>query len=176
MTWWEYVQRVSRGATQVQIAQRTGIEQTSVSRWKRGTGGVRPDSVAAFARAYGRPVIEAYVAAGYLDEQDAAGHITLAADPAALRDEQLIAELERRLSERAKECGDQGSASTSEQAVRVHQTIGPNGETIVMATTGADSGPSLDVEWAAQEQARKMAQSDDTPTSPEIPNPKHSNG
>lgn len=68
-SWWEYVQRVSGHALQTEIADRVEINQGTVSRWKSGES-VRPISVAAFARAYDRPVLEAFVAAGFLTTAD----------------------------------------------------------------------------------------------------------
>lgn len=66
--WWEYVQRVTRGATQSEIARRLGLGQTSISRWQRGEP--RPENVRAFAKAYNRPVTEAMIAAGYMEPED----------------------------------------------------------------------------------------------------------
>ncbi|GGK62107.1 hypothetical protein Sme01_04050 [Sphaerisporangium melleum] len=66
--WWEYVTTVSGGATQTAIADRVGISQASVARWR--TTQPKSENIAGFARAYGRPVLEAFVAAGFLDEED----------------------------------------------------------------------------------------------------------
>ncbi|WP_344747747.1 helix-turn-helix transcriptional regulator [Streptosporangium vulgare] len=51
--WWDYVQRITGSATQQAIADKTGIGQSSIARWREKSP--RPDSAATFARAYGRP-------------------------------------------------------------------------------------------------------------------------
>jgi hypothetical protein len=68
MTWWDYVQQVTGGASQAEIAHRLGISPSSVGRWK--TSDPKPESVRTFAVEYRRPVAEAFVAAGYLQPAD----------------------------------------------------------------------------------------------------------
>lgn len=70
-TWWDYVQRISGGASQSEIARRIGLTSASVSRWRHSAP--QPDNVRAFARAYGRPALEALVAAGIVTEEDVEG-------------------------------------------------------------------------------------------------------
>lgn len=36
LTWWQYVLTVTGGAAQKDIAEATGIDQSSISRWQRG--------------------------------------------------------------------------------------------------------------------------------------------
>lgn len=69
MTWWEYVQRIAETHSPSEISRRTGIGQSSIGRWDSSSP--KPESVAAFARAYGRPVLEAFVRAGFLTEEEA---------------------------------------------------------------------------------------------------------
>lgn len=59
---------VAGTANQTEIAKRAGLTQPSVNRWQ--TTVPRPANVVAFARAYERPVLEAFVAAGWLSEDD----------------------------------------------------------------------------------------------------------
>ena len=68
MTWWNYVQRVTGGASRAEIAHRLGISPSSVGRWK--TSEPKPESVRTFAVEYRRPVAEAFVAAGFLQPAD----------------------------------------------------------------------------------------------------------
>lgn len=67
-TWWEYVQRVSGGESQSEIARRLGLSAAAVNRWQHT--GPKPENVSEFARTYGRSVLEAMVAAGILDPKD----------------------------------------------------------------------------------------------------------
>lgn len=69
MSWWTYVTEKSGGATQTEIAERTGLTQPTVNRWR--TSKPKVDNVIAFARAYDRPVLEAFVAAEFLTEEQA---------------------------------------------------------------------------------------------------------
>lgn len=66
LAWWNYVGVVTDKAAQKDIAAATGIDQSSISRWQRGTNTPRAEAVVVLARAYGRSPVEALVAAGYL--------------------------------------------------------------------------------------------------------------
>lgn len=95
MTWPEYVRATTEDINS-EIARRIGISQPSVSRWFRGSL-PDPATAAAFARAYGRPVLEAFVAAGFLTAQEA-GERPAAAPPLAdLTNKELLVEIERRM-------------------------------------------------------------------------------
>ena len=74
------MRRVTAGATQVQIAEQTGIEQTSISRWLLGKNRPRAELVIQFARAYNRSPVEALIAAGYLNTDEIGGVIELEAE------------------------------------------------------------------------------------------------
>lgn len=95
VTWWEYVHKHADGGTNVAIAAKVGITPSSVGRWGKGS---RPDpeQAAAFAKAYNRPVLEAFVAAGFLTPEEA-GEVP-AAEPSLdeLSNRDLLAELTRR--------------------------------------------------------------------------------
>lgn len=73
MNWSTYVKRMTRGQTQQQVADQAKVaDQTTVGRWRRGTTSPKdPAVVAAFAQAYGAPVLEAFVAAGFLTREEA---------------------------------------------------------------------------------------------------------
>lgn len=70
MNWSDYVARVAPGAAQKDIAAAAGVDSSTVSRWKSGLA-PKPENVVAFARAYERPVLEAFVAAGFLTPDEA---------------------------------------------------------------------------------------------------------
>ncbi|MBO2464463.1 helix-turn-helix domain-containing protein [Actinomadura violacea] len=94
MAWWEYVERVAKGDTQTAIAARIGLSQGGISGWR--TKAPKPETVAAFARGYHRPVLEAFVAAGFLTA-DEAGITEAPATLADLSSAELLDELGRRL-------------------------------------------------------------------------------
>lgn len=98
-TWWEYVQRISAGATQKDIAETTGLDQSSISRWKRD--GTNPTAAAAvaFARAYRRPPVESLIAASYIERSETAGVIEVAASVKTFHIDDLLAEVRRRIPE-----------------------------------------------------------------------------
>lgn len=97
MSWWQYVERVADTRRQRDIAERTHIDATNISRWKSGQN-PRPDMVAQFARAYRRPVLEAFIAAGFLTADEAGEIPSTPPSFDDITDEQLIAELTRRLA------------------------------------------------------------------------------
>jgi transcriptional regulator with XRE-family HTH domain len=94
VSWWSYVQRVSREAPQHAIATRTGLSQSTINRWQSGEP--KPGNVRAFAEAYERPVLEAFVEAGFLNQQQA-NLITPPMDLTRVSDDDLINEVKRRL-------------------------------------------------------------------------------
>lgn len=98
-TWWQYVLTVTGNAAQRDIAEATGIDQSSISRWQRGTTTPRAEAVVAFARAYERSPVEALVAAGYLrsDELGVVELTTLTGDLTSVSVDSLLSELRRRV-------------------------------------------------------------------------------
>lgn len=77
--WSTYTRALTGGERQVDIATKSGVSQAAVSRWLNGVE--VPDSaptVAAFARAHQRNPLEAFVAAGMLDEVEAGRGLTKA--------------------------------------------------------------------------------------------------
>lgn len=96
MTWWDYVKRCT-AAPKAHIAQAIGITPSSVGRWEKGSS-ADPLQAAAFARAYGRPVLEAFVAAGFLTASEAGEAPAAAPSLDALDDDELLAEVRRRMT------------------------------------------------------------------------------
>jgi transcriptional regulator with XRE-family HTH domain len=97
-TWWQYVRTVTGDAAQKDIAVITGIDQSSISRWQRGTT-PRAEAVVALARVFGRSPVEALVAAGYLSSSElgVVELTTLTGDLTAASIDSLLSELRRRL-------------------------------------------------------------------------------
>jgi|KBSSwiStaDraftv2_1062776.scaffolds.fasta_scaffold254847_1 transcriptional regulator with XRE-family HTH domain len=99
VTWWQYVVTVTGNAAQKEIAAAAGIDQSSISRWQRGSITPRAEAVVALARAYGRSPVEALVAAGYLSstEVGVVELTTLTGDLSGASVDSLLSELRRRL-------------------------------------------------------------------------------
>lgn len=97
-TWADYTRRITAGATQAEIAARTGIEQSSISRWRQGRNTPRAELVVAFARSYDRNPVEALIVAGYLDRNEVGGVIELETSLSVVSTNQLLDELSRRFS------------------------------------------------------------------------------
>jgi transcriptional regulator with XRE-family HTH domain len=98
-TWWGYVVTVTGHAPQKDIAAATGIDQSSISRWQRGTITPRAEAVVALARAYGRSPVEALVAAGYLSSSElgVVELTTLTGDLSGASIDSLLSEIRRRV-------------------------------------------------------------------------------
>ena len=73
MTWWQNVEQTAAGDKPEHIACRTS--SPTVGRWR--TSVPRPESVASFARAYGRPVLEAFVAAGFFAAEEVRAQVAI---------------------------------------------------------------------------------------------------
>lgn len=138
MTWWEYVRRTAGTDVQTVIAERTGIAQATVSRWKLGRQAVDATSAVTVARAFGRSPVEALVIAGFLKpaEVDAQVTITRHEDPS---DDELLALLERRLRRDRQESDEHG---------REPATTNPAGESPAPRIDIAHARPDRSVTYA----------------------------
>lgn len=110
MSWWEYVVRTSGTDSPKAMQARTRIEGPNFSRWK---GGHTPkvEMVAAFARAYGRPVLEAFVAAGFLTAAEARQRPAAVPSVGSLANDELLDEIRKRLADVAPTTRAAGSAA-----------------------------------------------------------------
>lgn len=97
MTWWSYVKSVARDDTNATIAKKVGVSAPSVSRWQ-GKNSADPATAAAFARAYDRPVLEAFIAAGFLTSNEAGEQPTAPLSLASLTADELLDEVRRRMT------------------------------------------------------------------------------
>lgn len=97
MTWSEYVRWVIGDARQIDVAARTGIDQGTVSRWLRDErASVSYQAARALARAYGRPVLEAFTLAGILGADETGIHAPLVLSLRDVPTDELLEELRRR--------------------------------------------------------------------------------
>lgn len=98
-TWWQYVERVSAGATQVAIADATDVTTSTVWRWKAGKATPSPEVAIRLARAFGRPPAEALAASGAITHDEAGiTEVVVESNLSDLDDEDLIAEVRRRMT------------------------------------------------------------------------------
>lgn len=70
-SWAKYVERVAGTDVSTEIAKATGINQSSVYRWLKDGAVPSTAHAARFAQAYGRNVLEAFVAAEFLTAEEA---------------------------------------------------------------------------------------------------------
>lgn len=109
--WWAYVTEKSGSDAAPPIARKLGIDQSTVNRWR--TSIPQPERVALFARTYGRPVIEAFVAAGFLTAEEAGQKVEPIVDADVLSDEDLVAQVAKRLA-RSRDVGEPRELSKDE--------------------------------------------------------------
>jgi transcriptional regulator with XRE-family HTH domain len=109
-TWSEYLKRHSQGDRQGVVAEKTGVQSSTVKRWLTGET-VRPSAQEAinFARAYNRSPIEALIHATYLNTDEVGQAVEIAGSMKDVADESIIEELSSRLAEyRRLLTGDEG--------------------------------------------------------------------
>lgn len=97
-TWPEYLRRIAGAATQSQIAEQIGIGRLSVNNWLHGKTRPKAETVIAVARVYGRPPVEALLAAQYLEPTEVEQPIEIKPSPRGITDADLAAEVHRRLT------------------------------------------------------------------------------
>ena len=110
MSWWTYVTQTSGTDSPKEMQARTGIDGPNFSRWK---GGHTPKvgMVAEFARAYGRPVLDAFVAAEFLTAAEAGQQTAAAPSLDSLSDDELLDDVRKRLRDGAPNRQAAGSAA-----------------------------------------------------------------
>lgn len=117
VSWWDYVSRVTGGEEGVRIAAKMGVDQSTVSRWKTTNAPGKAENVAKLARAYDRPVLEAFVAADFLTEAEAKVRPAAAPDLTQLRNDELLKLVRARMREEG-ELGGDTAANTTPDAPR----------------------------------------------------------
>jgi transcriptional regulator with XRE-family HTH domain len=98
-TWATYVARVARTDVSTEIAKATGINQSSVYRWLKEEATPTTAHAARFAQTYGRNVLEAFVAAGFLTAEEAGMPPAPEVDLTEVSAEELAREVTRRLTD-----------------------------------------------------------------------------
>lgn len=113
--WYEYVRRWAAGTSNEKVAANIGVTGATVGRWKLRAP--NPRDVSAFCRYYDRPVLEGMIAAGFLTEEEAGQPLNSLA-VGHLTDDELVAEIARRLGVSGREEDLDIPAEPSERAAR----------------------------------------------------------
>ncbi|WP_433268060.1 helix-turn-helix domain-containing protein [Actinosynnema sp. CS-041913] len=95
--WWDYLQAnlESRDMTTGDLARGAGVDRSRLTDWKRG-GKASVESARAIASLFDASPLEVMVAAGLITREEAELR-QARPDPTKLSDEELVAELKRRL-------------------------------------------------------------------------------
>lgn len=96
-SWWQWFADTAGTADGATIAEAAGVSEPQVSRWRRGTNRPDADKVVRFARYFGKPALEALVAAGYITADDAHKTVTVERPVSEFSDDELIEEVRRRM-------------------------------------------------------------------------------
>lgn len=96
MTWVRYLEQSMPGATQGAIAEAAGVDQPSVSRWRREEGCPSAETAIRLARRLQPPPTQALIAAGHLTPAEVDAQVTYTT-PADLSDDELVELLRSRL-------------------------------------------------------------------------------
>lgn len=114
-TWGEYIKKYSQGDPQGVIADKMGVDTSTVGRWLKGfKGKPKAEKAINFARHYNRSPIEALIHAGYIEVDEVGQAIEVAGSMRDVSDAALIAELTGRLAEfRRRLTGDDGEGWSS---------------------------------------------------------------
>lgn len=114
--------------TRADLSRASGLDQSLLGRWSRGDVAPAVDSARTFAATIGRPLLEVLVAAGLLTAAEAKQRADVPPDPAVLTDDQLLAEIRRRMASRD---GQQLTREQMDADPERYQAIGAS----------SDSGP-----------------------------------
>jgi transcriptional regulator with XRE-family HTH domain len=106
VSWESFVRETIGTDQQKRAAEKSGLDQSAISRWlKTGKPGTA-ENVAAFARGYKRPVLEAFIAAGFITEREAKVRPAGKPDFSLLTNDELLELVRARMGERGEHGGD----------------------------------------------------------------------
>ncbi len=106
MSWEAFVRETIGTDQQKMAAEKSGLDQSAISRWlKTGKPGTA-ENVAAFARGYEVPVLEAFVAAGFITAREAKVRPAGRPDFSQLSNDELLELVRARMGERGDRGGD----------------------------------------------------------------------
>lgn len=99
MSWREFVVATMGTDQQQTAAGKASLNPSTISRWLATGKPGEATNVAAFARAYGKPVLEAFVAAGFLSAAEAKARPAAAPDFTQLTNDELLELVRARMRE-----------------------------------------------------------------------------
>lgn len=106
---------------QKDAAEKASIDQSAISRWlKTGKPG-RVETVRAFALGYDRPVLEAFIEAGFLTEKEAKARPAGRPDFSQLSNDELLELVRARINEGGEHGGN--TAATNVSPLTKRQTM-----------------------------------------------------
>lgn len=98
--WATYVARVMNGMKAEEAAERAGVHASTIRRWLSGDNAKSAEAAIQFARGMGVRPAEALVYCGLLEPDEIEGTFEVVRSPSEWGDEELLAELGKRLAER----------------------------------------------------------------------------
>lgn len=155
MSWAEYVKRHAGDDINRVVADKSGVTEPTVSRWKNGGQGINAAAAAAFARAYGRPVLEAFIAAGFLTADEAKVRPAAAPDYSQLSNDELLELVRSRMQEG-------GGAHADRAAPNTPPDSGPGSvvRNLPTAASKTPTTPSVNKRRQRQDAAAEASQDD----------------
>lgn len=141
MNWGQYVRSHAGGDLNRVVASRAGVSEANVSRWKAGAQLPRAEHVAAFARAYGRPVLEAFIAAGYLTAEEANARPAAAPDYTQLTNRELIELVYARMREDSESDDDPPTSQAGVRPAHSGHLVSEEGRRVPLDESASRTAP-----------------------------------
>jgi transcriptional regulator with XRE-family HTH domain len=115
--WWDFVSRYLelRDTNAAQVAKKAGYDKAQLSKWRQGAS-VSPKLARDTALALNAPVLDAFIAAGYLRPEDTTAEV-IERPVSELGDEELLAEVRQRMKGARHGVAGKAQSDASPEAV-----------------------------------------------------------
>lgn len=123
MSWREFVVATMGADQQQEAAAKASLNASTISRWLNTGKPGEATNVAAFARAYGTSVLEAFVAAGFLSADEAKARPQRAPDFTQLTNDELLELVRARMREEGEGHGNRPAANKPPEAGPGNQPV-----------------------------------------------------
>jgi transcriptional regulator with XRE-family HTH domain len=124
--WWAYVDRITSGVPQKDVAEAAGLDPSGVSRWKSGKTKIpHVEKIVQFARKMGDSPLNALVAVGYLTPDEAASDVVqVGTSLNDFRDDAIVDEIRGRLHrlDQMKSDLERATGQLSRQSMGIEQS------------------------------------------------------